>query len=139
LVEVELRLAGGDLERAAPLAPLAQRPRGFARDGERLCPWLLGALLAGEDAVHLVVGEARVAADQRAVKAHIAGALAVQLHLHRHCQPVDARNQRAARLESASGSIGSTAPGTYTLVPRRYASFSSARPGRTKALTSAMC
>ena len=35
-----------------------------------------------------------------------------------------------ARLESASGSIGSTAPGTYTLVPRRCASVSIAPPGR---------
>ena len=31
-------------------------------------------------------------------------------------------------LESCSGSIGSTRPGKYTLVPRRYASRSSAEP-----------
>ena len=43
-----------------------------------------------------------------------------------------------APLDSASGSIGSTAPGTYTLVARRAVSRSSAVPGRTYALTSAM-
>ncbi len=41
-----------------------------------------------------------------------------------------ARSEQA-RFDSASGSIGSTAPGTYTLVARRKASASSAPPGRT--------
>ena len=43
-----------------------------------------------------------------------------------------------ASFESTSGSIGSTAPGTYTLVPRLTASRSSRPPGRTYAVTSAM-
>ena len=43
-----------------------------------------------------------------------------------------------ARLDSASGSIGSTSPGTYTEFARRNASRSSADPGRTNAETSAM-
>ena len=41
-------------------------------------------------------------------------------------------------MESASGSIGSTAPGTYTLVARRRASRSSAESSATYADTSAM-
>ncbi len=44
-----------------------------------------------------------------------------------------------APLESSTGSIGSTAPGTYTLVPRRYASRSTGERGLTYALTSAIC
>ena len=44
-----------------------------------------------------------------------------------------------AWLESASGSIGSTRPGTYTEVARLNASRSTFEPGRTCAATSAMC
>jgi hypothetical protein len=43
-----------------------------------------------------------------------------------------------ASLDSASGSIGSTAPGTYTLLPRRRASSSIGDPAGTCAATSAM-
>jgi len=45
---------------------------------------------------------------------------------------------RFASLESAAGIIGSTAPGTYTLVPRRRASRSIGDPGATYAATSAI-
>ena len=44
-----------------------------------------------------------------------------------------------ARFDSASGSIGSTSPGTYTEFARRNASRSSADPAGTNADTSAMC
>ena len=44
-----------------------------------------------------------------------------------------------ASLESACGSIGSTAPGAYTLVERLRASRSSGEPSGTCAATSAMC
>ncbi len=44
-----------------------------------------------------------------------------------------------ASLDSECGSIGSTAPGTYTLVARRRASRSIGEPSGTCAATSAMC
>ena len=70
LVELELRLARLHLERPALGAPLAQRARRLAGGGQRLGPRRQRLLLAGEDAVHLLVGEPGVAADQRAVEAH---------------------------------------------------------------------
>ena len=95
LVELELRLRGRDLERAALLAPLAQGARSVAGGCERLRPHRIRTLLACEHAVHLVIGEPGVAADQRAVEAHARHPLAAQLHLHGHREALGARHERA--------------------------------------------
>ncbi len=59
--------------------------------------------LPGEDRVHLAVGEAPVAAHARAVEAHVADLGAVQLHLHRHGQPLLAGAQRAGAVGERLG------------------------------------
>ena len=84
-----------------------------ARRLQRLRPRRLGALGAGEDAVDLRVVEARVGADQRAVERGPRRRARPRSPSRpsRRAGPRSARASRR-RFDSASGSIGSTAPGT---------------------------
>ena len=136
-VELERRLEGADLERVAPLAQRARRPR--ARALERLAPGLLRAGAAGEQLVHLAVGEPLVAAHAASGGTPRSRTSAPFISISTVTASLSSpgRSEQAS-FESTSGSIGSTAPGTYTLVPRRNASRSSRPPGRTYAVTSAM-
>ena len=99
-VELEGRLGGADLDR---VALRAQGARHLARGLERRRPGLLGPGLAGEDPVHLAVGQAAVAAHARAVKGNVAGLGAVHLHLDRHRQLLLPRAQRAGAVGELLG------------------------------------
>ena len=101
LVEAELGLLGFDLQRAAdrsrarcerPRPPRGHRP---AAAPTRSC----GALVTGEDAIHPLVVQARVGADQRAVEGAAAHPLRCQLELelHGHRQPIGARASASRR------------------------------------------
>ncbi len=94
-VEGELRLGRLDRERALALPLGLQRGGGGPRRAQRLGPRLLRLLLPGEDAVDLLVVEARVGADRRAVEGDASDDGAVQLQLDRDREPVDVRPQRA--------------------------------------------
>ena len=98
----------------ARLAAALQRGRGGARaTASGAAHGSLRRLVAGEDAVDLVVVKALVGADRRAVE----GDALDDLGPRRSISTVTARRSRPGRseqasLDSASGSIGSTAPGT---------------------------
>jgi hypothetical protein len=111
-VEGELRLDRLDGQRAAALAPRLERRSPPRAAGERLRPRLLRVLVAGEEAIDAVVVQALVGADRRAMNGRLDGLRAAQLELDGDRQAIDARPQRAGVVDSASGSIGSTAPGT---------------------------
>ena len=95
LVERELGLLGVDDERAAALALALQRGGGLARGAQRRAPRLGGGLAPGEDAVDLLVVQARVRADHRAVEGGAREHRAVQLHLDGHRHALDSGHQRA--------------------------------------------
>ncbi len=107
LVEDELGLLGVDDERSGALARRLQACGGRARGGERLGPRLLRALGGGEDAIDLLVVEALVRADQRAVerRAHDLGAVELELDGHGEALArrarVSRRHSRAPRAASA--------------------------------------
>ena len=109
----ELGLLGVEHERAAALALCAaarRRPARAACSGPATAP--PARLGAGEDAVDLLVVQARVRADQRAVEG---GAGRPRRRAARSSTVTAARSapgtSEQASLESACGSIGSTAPG----------------------------
>src|SRR5207249_1870311 len=95
LVEVELGLLGVDHERTAPLALRLERRSDLASRSERSAPGLGRGLAAVEYAVHPVVVEAHVRADERAVEARAGDDRLTQLELDGHRRAVGLRAQRA--------------------------------------------
>ncbi len=112
-VERELRLGVLDLQRAAPGAARGQRACGIARRLQRLRPGLGGALRPGEDPIDARVVQPLVGADHRPGERHPAhGSVVRDVHPHGHREPVAYGRSEQASLDRASGSIGSTRPGT---------------------------
>ena len=94
-VERELGLGRLDRQGALGVAPGLQRGGGLAGGGQRLGPRRPRLLVAGEEPVDLVVVQAHVRADERAVEGRPDDLRPPQLELHRHREAVDLRAQRA--------------------------------------------
>ena len=96
-VEDELRLGGVERQRTAvALAPiLLERCRRGPRGRQRPGPRLACALAAGEDLIDLLVAQALVRADQRAVEGGLRDRCPVQLELDRHRRALFPRHERA--------------------------------------------
>src|SRR5436190_4551915 len=94
-IEAELRLGALEHQRAALRAALLQRRRRGSRCGEWGGDRLVGALEAGEDAVDLVVVQARVGADARAVEGGTLHLRTTQLEFDGDREPFDAGHERA--------------------------------------------
>ena len=91
-VERERGLAALDPERAASEAPVAQIRGHALGSAQRLGQLRLGLFPAGQDRLRLRVGQPRLAPDDRAVEARLAGG---ELDLDGDAEPIDIRPQRA--------------------------------------------
>ncbi len=94
-VERELGLLGVERQPARLRARVRQRAGDLARGLERRGPRVVGALAPGEDPLHLLVVEAHVRADQRAVERAARHPGAVEVDLHRDGGAREPGHQRA--------------------------------------------